>query len=134
MPHQSDRLSEETQTNTDLARERNREAADRTLMAWIRTSLTLIGFGFGVNKVFHYLEIANPTDIINQTYSARIFGGTFIALGTFALIGAVLDHWRVLKAIKRPAYKYKPNWPLAETVALVLLCIGFFALLELFLG
>ena len=35
-------------TTNELARERNRAAADRTLMAWIRTSIAMIGFGFGV--------------------------------------------------------------------------------------
>ena len=40
----------------ELARERNREAAERTLMAWIRTALALIGFGFGIGKLDAYLE------------------------------------------------------------------------------
>ena len=35
----------------ELARERNRVAAERTLMAWIRTSLSLISFGFGLDKI-----------------------------------------------------------------------------------
>ena len=39
-----------TDVATELARERTRQAADRTLMAWIRTSLSLIGFGFGIAK------------------------------------------------------------------------------------
>ena len=39
-----------TNTSTELARERSREAADRTIMAWIRTSLSLISFGFGIGK------------------------------------------------------------------------------------
>jgi uncharacterized membrane protein YidH (DUF202 family) len=39
-----------TDISTELARERTRQAADRTLMAWIRTSLSLIGFGFGIAK------------------------------------------------------------------------------------
>ncbi len=131
--NKSDHIVKDAHTTTDLARERNREAADRTLMAWIRTSLTLIGFGFGISKVFHYIEIARPAEVINQIYSARIFGGAFIALGTLALIGAVFDHWRVLKAIKKSGYTYMPQWPLTEAVALVLLCIGLFALIELFL-
>ena len=32
----------------ELARERSREAAHRTLMAWVRTTLSLIGFGFAI--------------------------------------------------------------------------------------
>src|SRR5215468_8489059 len=39
-------------TATELTKERNRLAADRTLMAWIRTSLSLIAFGFGIGKVY----------------------------------------------------------------------------------
>ena len=37
----------------EFAKERNRAAAERTLMAWIRTALSLIGFGFGIG---FYLE------------------------------------------------------------------------------
>jgi putative membrane protein len=36
---------------TELAKERNRAAEERTLMAWIRTSLSLIGFGVGVERI-----------------------------------------------------------------------------------
>ena len=39
-------------SSTELARERSREAADRTLMAWIRTALALVGFG--VSKFYGY--------------------------------------------------------------------------------
>jgi putative membrane protein len=37
-----------TITTNELACERNRPAADRTLMAWLRTALAMIGFGFGL--------------------------------------------------------------------------------------
>lgn len=55
----SDKLKK-TNTANELARERNRAAADRTLMAWIRTALAMIGFGFGVGKLYDALEKANP--------------------------------------------------------------------------
>ncbi len=32
-------------------RERNREAADRTLLAWVRTSLAMISLGFGIERL-----------------------------------------------------------------------------------
>ena len=54
-----------TSTTNELARERNRAAADRTLMAWIRTSIAMIGFGFGVGKLSDVLEkkvAAMPND------------------------------------------------------------------------
>ena len=44
--------------NDSLTRERNREAADRTLLAWIWTTLTLIGFGFVAGKFTQYMESA----------------------------------------------------------------------------
>jgi len=33
------------------ARERNREAADRTLLAWVRASLAMISLGFGIERL-----------------------------------------------------------------------------------
>src|ERR1035438_1784562 len=35
-----------------LALDRNRRAADRTLMAWVRTALSMLGFGFFIYKFF----------------------------------------------------------------------------------
>jgi len=60
-----------TNLANELARERNREAAERTLMAWIRTALSLIGFGFGIGKLDAYLQGAGlhtlTTPLIYQT-------------------------------------------------------------------
>ena len=49
---------------TDLALRALSIAGERTLMAWIRTVLSMIGFGFTIYNFFRYLpeEIANGTD------------------------------------------------------------------------
>jgi putative membrane protein len=57
-------------TATELTKERNRLAADRTLMAWIRTSLSLIGFGFG--KVYEYLNSVGVHDSVDPIRSTLI--------------------------------------------------------------
>jgi uncharacterized membrane protein YidH (DUF202 family) len=43
----------------ELARQRNRDAAERTLMAWIRTCLSLISFGFGLDKIVAAIDRAS---------------------------------------------------------------------------
>ena len=40
----------------ELAKQRNRDAAERTLMAWIRTCLSLISFGFGLDKIVEAID------------------------------------------------------------------------------
>ena len=62
---------------TELAKERNRAAADRTLNSWIRTSLALIGFGFGISKIHASLEamgVHGPSDPMRSTL---LVGGSF---------------------------------------------------------
>jgi putative membrane protein len=67
-------------TATELARERSREAARRTLMAWVRTSLTLIAFGFGFGKYHGYLRAAGLREKFDPNHSTLIFGLSFIAI------------------------------------------------------
>ena len=44
--------------NTQLAKTRNRAAAERTTLAWIRTALTLISVGFGLDKIISAIRDA----------------------------------------------------------------------------
>ena len=121
------------QTTTELARERSRDATERTLMAWIRTSLALIGFGFGIGKVQDYLEMTNPGLIQDPIHGARIFGGAFITLGILAVLMAVIQYWLRLRQIKQDVFVYSAPLPLSAVVAVLLLLIGLFGLVYLFL-
>ena len=93
-----------TATNiaNELARERNREAADRTLIAWIRTALSLIGFGFGIGKLAAYMNAAGLHTSLDPADSSLIFGASFIAVGIFGLLAAIVQHARILKRLSRP--------------------------------
>lgn len=112
----------------ELAKERNRNAAERTLMAWIRTCLSLISFGFGIDKIVSALadtKIGRGSDVV---FSVRVVGICFILLGVAAMAFATVEHQRTLKQIRRDDYVYASKRSLATIVAVALTLIGVFAL------
>ncbi len=122
-----------TSTTNELARERNRAAADRTLMAWIRTALSLIAFGFSIGKIAEYLKRANPERVLDPIDSARIFGEAFIALGIFGLIAAIIQNRRILRRIEKGEFVYTEPLPLTMITAIILLVIGLFGFVAVLL-
>jgi putative membrane protein len=118
-------------TANELARERNREAAERTLMAWIRTALSLIGFGFGIGKLDAYLQGAGLHTRFDLPHSSLIFGSSFIVLGILGLLAAIVQHSRVLKRLSRPDFAYDAMRPIAMTVAALLMLVGAFGLIAI---
>jgi len=128
-----------TDTNTELARERTDMASDRTrwaadrtlwaddrtLIAWLRTSLSLIGFGFGVGRALEYLEKLGR--VADPFYAAQVFGGGFIILGVVSLIAAVIQHLRVEKRLKKQGYDRVEAVPLGLLTAILLLLLGVYA-------
>jgi putative membrane protein len=112
----------------ELARERSRQAADRTLMAWVRTSLSLIGFGFGIARFRDILVeaglVRRPLEHLNITL---IVGLSFIALGVLGLLAATIQHWRILEHVKRDDFQYTGFRPLVFIMAILLMLIGLIA-------
>ena len=113
-----------------LAMHRNFMAAERTLMAWIRTSISMIGFGFTLARVFQSLAeqqilVKGPR---GNVWSAEAVGTALISLGTFALIMAILDHLREVKWLRTHGLEVRFSLPAA--VASTLAILGFIALLS----
>jgi putative membrane protein len=114
--------------SNELAKERSRQASDRTLMAWIRTALSLIGFGFAIASFRDILIeggfIRNPHNVLN---GALVFGLGFISLGVLGLLAATMQHWNILQHLKRDDFSYTGFRPLAFIMAILLMLIGLFA-------
>ena len=117
-----------TNINTQLAKERNRAAAERTLMAWIRTCLALISFGFGIDRIITAINQESSQDI-HPLHQEKILGLSFITLGTSAMIAAVLEHRNQLQQIQHEGYLYKPRRSLSVIVAISMIEIGALAFL-----
>jgi putative membrane protein len=112
----------------ELAKERNREAAERTLMAWIRTALSLIAFGFGIGKLAAFMDAAGFHTAGIPAHTSLIFGTSFIVVGIFGLLAATVQHARILKRLSQPDFAYNAMRPIAMTVAVMLMLIGVFGL------
>jgi putative membrane protein len=118
----------------ELARERNREAADRTLLAWIRTSLALISFGFGIERLG---QAAIELDGKLAGFSAirtRIGGAVLVALGVAATLAGMWEHRRMLQAIASDDYRYADRPPIARYMAIALVAVGLAALVLILTG
>jgi putative membrane protein len=128
-----DKNPRETNVANELAKERSRQAADRTLMAWIRTCLSLIGFGFGIAKLRDILIDAGMHPGPDHLHVTLIFGLSFISLGIFGLLAAVVQHWRILQHLKYDKFQYTGFRPLVMIAAIILLLIGIFAFIVILL-
>ena len=117
-----------TNINTELAKERNRAAAERTLMAWIRTCLALISFGFGVDRIVTALQQSSFSEYVDDPlHLTRIIGLAFIGIGTNAILLAAIEHRRELRHIQKDNYVYQPRSSLAFNVAISISITGLFA-------
>ncbi len=93
----SDVLAEK---RTNLAAFRTIMAADRSLMAWLRTGLSLIGFGFTIYKFLEYMA-TQGTQLTFRQAGPRDIGLFLLGLGTLSLIFAVIDYWKSLKKLSK---------------------------------
>jgi putative membrane protein len=117
---------------TLLTLDRNCMAAERTLMAWIRTSLSLISFGFTVGKFFDYLaaEKGRPMrGFVVRMLGPDGIGMALVALGTFALLFALIDHRGTIKRLQGEGLE-KRRTP-TIFVATILCFLGISAILSL---
>ena len=97
-------------------------------MAWIRTCLTLIGFGIGIDVLVEGLEHTALGDVPNfLAWSGRIIGVGLVVMAVVAAITSLVQYRQVLKMIEVGHFNYKPSFPLVSAVTAVLVLIGLFA-------
>lgn len=111
-------------SNEELALERTRLAHERTMMAWIRTSASMISFGFGIYKFFDYFQKDQP---IHQGFvTPRRFAIILIGLGLFVLAGAAVQNWSDLRRLRKHGHV---SFSLAGMVGSLMAILGLLALI-----
>lgn len=76
---------------------RTRMAMERTLMAWIRTSAALIGFGFTIFQFFDHLSKLPDVAPARVPRLSRYFALALVGIGTGAILAGILQYRRFLK-------------------------------------
>jgi putative membrane protein len=101
-------------------------AAERTFLAWIRTGLSMMGFGFVVARFGLFLRemdaVHRNGDLAKAGMSVR-FGTALVILGVVLTVAAV---WRYRRLIQRLSAGETLNGPskLAVTLGIALAVLG----------
>jgi putative membrane protein len=112
-------------SSDELALDRTRLAHERTMMAWIRTSASMISFGFGIYKFFDYFKGDHP--VTQGIVTPRRFAIFLIATGLIVLAGAAFQNWGELSRLRRAGARVPRS--LAGGIAVLMSIIGALALI-----
>jgi len=118
----------------ELAKQRNRDAAERTLMAWIRTCLSLISFGFGLDKIIAAIDRALSRGDLQVQRGVQLVAAAFVITGVLAMAGATVQYRRELRRLQHDVYVYRAKPQLAAATAVLITLIGVTALALVALG
>ncbi len=111
-----------------LALERTFLAHERSMMAWIRTSTSLITFGFAYFKFFMFLHQQGQTGHVHRFLSPRGFGLMMIGIGLLALAMATVQYWQHLKLLRK---QYPlARWSISLFIAALISFVGLCAFIE----
>ncbi len=103
-------------------------AAERTLLAWVRTGLTLVGMGFVVARFGLFLRIVRNAPNAAPQLGSTWIGVGLVVLGSLAIGVAAWQHARFWKSLQRQQQTrlsaMKWSVAFAASVALIGLALG----------
>ena len=86
---------------SDLKDPRVLFAAERTLLAWNRTSVSLMAFGFVVERFGLFVQMLSKEELrMIQRQISFVVGEAFIVLASVLVIVFIVQHKRILKTLQ----------------------------------
>lgn len=138
LPNQEPNMSEKQ--NIDRAHPRDHLANERTFLAWIRTSIGIMAFGFVVEKFALFIKqmavflaaehpeahLGRPSNLAG--YSS-VFGIFLVAFGVLICLLAFIKYKKVEKQIEDESYR--PSTLLNVMLTLAVVLVGIFLIIYL---
>ncbi len=102
-------------------------AAERTLLAWIRTGLAMMGFGFVVARFGLFLRELQPVGhgaVGRSPHLSLWFGTALVVLGVMVNVSAALHHLRLIARLRRGTWRFDRPSRSGIAAALLLAAAG----------
>ena len=110
-------------------------AAERTLLAWNRTSVSLMALGFVVDRFGLFLEISGREEMdLLQRHFSFIVGTAFILMASFLACYSTIQHRRILASLKPIEIPPGYNSAIGMLVNMVVCILGLLLMLYLVRG
>lgn len=108
-------------------RQREHQANERTFLAWLRTSIALIGFGFAIARFGLFLRqlqsaVTQQAAPANSFFSSENLGVTLVIVGIVVIALAALRYNQVFWQIERG--DYRPNRLMVWIITGVVMVLG----------
>jgi putative membrane protein len=103
---------------------------ETTMLAWVRTSLALMAFGFVIARFGLFLrEIAqaHQVAIVPQPWLVGVNSGLgtgLILLGIAVMLLAVANHRRAVERLRRGEFALPSSWSLSVILSLIVAAVG----------
>lgn len=117
-------------------------ASERTLLAWVRTGIAIVGLGFVVSKFGLFLRLMmverGNAGFAEDAQVSNLLGVCFVLLGALSIAAAAVQHARFIATLPvhdRPA-SYSRGWAIwiAALLAVASLALSGYLLMTLHHG
>jgi putative membrane protein len=98
-------------------------AAERTLLAWLRTGIAVIGLGFLVAKFGMFMRMVRGEPVDSHHMASSAIGIVFVVLGTAMIALAAWQHRHFVRQFQG-SFPPTRRWPTLSLVVSVLVVLS----------